>query len=148
MSQNNIIFIPKKTFKSHMKAVLEGLTFKIFFVAKTWRVTLFRQITSWNLTLIIITNLTGLHQYSFHLSMNKWTDHPSCLQLTPWIHKLKTYLDTTRLVFRVFKIYDFLIISCQLKSHVVKSFYTNHLAQIQWLLSLNTFFYSRNLIYY
>ena len=37
LSQNNRIFIPKKTFKSHLKAVLEGLNFKIFFVAKYGR---------------------------------------------------------------------------------------------------------------
>ena len=60
LSQNNRIFIPKKTFKSHLKAVSEGLNFKIFFVAQTWWVTLFRQIVSLSLTLIIITNLTGL----------------------------------------------------------------------------------------
>ena len=34
LSQNNRIFIPKKTFKSHLKAVLEGLTFKIFLSPK------------------------------------------------------------------------------------------------------------------
>ena len=35
LSQNNRIFIPKKAFKSHLKAVLEGLNFKIFFAAQT-----------------------------------------------------------------------------------------------------------------
>ena len=60
MSQNSSIFIPKKAFKSQLKAVLEGLNVKFFFVAQRWWVTLFRQIMSWNLTLIIITNLTGL----------------------------------------------------------------------------------------
>ena len=60
MSQNNSIFIPKKAFESHLKAVLEGLNVKFFFVAQRWWVTLFRQIVSGNLTLIIITNLTGL----------------------------------------------------------------------------------------
>ena len=34
LSQNRI-FIPKKAFKSYLKAVLEGLNFKIFFVAQT-----------------------------------------------------------------------------------------------------------------
>ena len=46
LSQNNRIFIPKKAFKSHLKAVLKGLNFKNFFVAQTWWVTLFRQIVS------------------------------------------------------------------------------------------------------
>ena len=35
LSQKNRIFIPKKAFKSHLKAVLEGLNFKNFFVAQT-----------------------------------------------------------------------------------------------------------------
>ena len=46
LSQKNRIFIPKKAFKRHLKAVLEDLNFKIFFVAQTWWVTLFRQIVS------------------------------------------------------------------------------------------------------